>query len=86
MFNEDDDEQYYRETVYNEDYYLEKEEEMIGESNLELELERLEDEVISEMREAGLLMPALVKSGENISETNLPEPTNSSDDPGDLPF
>ena len=38
----DDDEKFYRETVYNEDYYLELENEMIRQSNLELDLERLE--------------------------------------------
>jgi hypothetical protein len=49
----EDDEKFYRETVYNEDYYLEQEQEMIRRSNLEFELERLEDEKIHEMREEG---------------------------------
>ncbi len=79
----DDDEQFYKDTAYNEDYYIEKEQEMIRQSNLELELARLEDESLLEMREEGLLKPTLVKSNENNSETN---PPNSSDDPGDLSF
>ena len=82
----EDDEQFYNKTVYNEDYYIEQEQEMIRESNLELELERLENEAIREMREEGLLRPTLVKPGENKSETNAPEPANPSDDPGDLSF
>jgi len=83
---QDDDEQFYKETVYNEDYYIEQEQEMIRQSNLELELERLEDIAIREMREEGLLRPTLVKPGENNPETNGPEPANSTDDPGELPF
>jgi hypothetical protein len=92
MFNDDDDnpqgddEQFYEGTVYNEDYYIEQEQEMIRQSNLELELERLEDGAIREMREEDLLRPTLVKPGENKSETNAPEPANPSDDPGELPF
>ena len=82
----EDDEQFYNNTVYNEDYYIEQEQEMIRESNLELELERLENESIREMREEGLLRPTLVKPGENKPETKEPEPANPSDDPGDLPF
>jgi len=86
MYDDDDDEQFYRETVYNEDYYREQEKEMLMQSNLELELERLEDEYIREMREEGLLRPTLVKPGENKPEQDAPTPANSSDDPGDLPF
>jgi len=78
---QDDDEQFYKETVYNEDYYIEQEQEMIRQSNLELE--RLEDRSIREMREKGLLRPTLVKSGENNPETNAPEPANSTDDQGE---
>jgi hypothetical protein len=57
---------------------------MIRQSNLELE--RLEDGSIREMREKGLLRPTLVKPVENNPETNAPEPANSTDDPGELPF
>jgi hypothetical protein len=70
----DDDEQFYRGTVYNEDYYIEQEQEMIRESNLEIEMERLEDEAIREIREKELLRPTLIKPGENKNETNAPEP------------
>jgi hypothetical protein len=93
MFNHDydedmfeDDEKFYRETVYNEDYYLEQEQEMIRQSNLELELERLDDENIREMREEGLLRPTLVRPGENEPEDNGLAPQSSSDDLADLPF
>jgi hypothetical protein len=83
---QDDDEQFYKETVYNEDYYIEQEQEMIRQSNLELELERLEDGSIREMREKGLLRPTLVKPSKNNPEINAPDPAHSSDDPGELPF
>jgi hypothetical protein len=80
IFNHDDDvEQFYRETVYNEDYYIEQEQEMIRQSNFELELERLEDENLREMREEGLLRPTLVRPGEN-------EPEDNADDLVNLPF
>jgi hypothetical protein len=81
-----DDEEFYRETVYNEEYYLEQEQELIRQSNLELELERLEDENMREMREEGLLRPTLVKPGENDSEESEPTSEGSSDDLADLPF
>lgn len=74
LYGSDDDEQFYRETVYNEDYYIEQEKEVIRQSNLDLELERLEDNYISEMREDGLLRPTLVKPGENKPEQDAPGP------------
>jgi hypothetical protein len=82
----EDDEQFYNKTVYNEDYYIERDQEIIRESNLELELESLENEALREMREEGLLRPTLIMLGENKPETKAPETANSSDDPGDLPF
>ena len=36
-----DDERFYEETVYNEEYYIERERELIRQANLELELEDL---------------------------------------------
>ena len=84
--NSANDEKFYKETVYNEDYYEEQEQEMIRQSNLELELDSLEDESMRELREEGLLRPTLVKPNENNSETNPPVPPNSSDDLGDLSF
>jgi hypothetical protein len=90
MFNHDyddeDDEKFYSETVYNEDYYIEQEQKMIRQSNLELELERLEEENIREMWEEGVLRPILVNPGDNKPEDNLPVAESSSDDPSDLPF
>ena len=58
-YPQEDDEQFYNETVYNEDYYIEHEREIISDSDLELELGRLENEAIREMREEGLLRPTV---------------------------
>jgi hypothetical protein len=85
-YDDEDDEKFYRETVYNEDYYIEQEQEMIRQSNLELELESLEDENIREMREEGLLRPTLVKPGQNNPEEDASAPESSTDDLADLPF
>lgn len=82
----DDDEQFYRETVYNEDYYIEQEKEALRQSNLEFELERLEDEYIIEVREVGLSRPVLIQSFEIKTDQNAQIPVNSSDGLGDLPF
>ena len=65
-YDYDDDEQFYEETVYNEEYYIEQERELIRQSNLDLELEERQ---IREIREEGLLRPVLIKSGESESET-----------------
>jgi hypothetical protein len=83
---DDGDEQFYRETVYNEDYYIEQEQELIRQSNLDLEIERLEDENMREMQEEGLFKPTLVRPGENEPEDNALAPESSSDDLADLPF
>jgi len=56
----DDDERFYRETVYNEDYYIVQEKELIRQSNLDLEHEKLEDENIRELREGGLLEESIM--------------------------
>jgi hypothetical protein len=82
----DDDEHFYGETIYNEDYYIEQEKELIRQSNLELELERLEDENIHEMREEGLHRPTFVRVSEKEPEDNVPAPESSSDDLPDLSF
>ena len=50
-YDYDDDERFYEETVYNEEYYIERERELIRQSNLDLELEELEERQIQEMRE-----------------------------------
>jgi hypothetical protein len=57
----DDDERFYEETVYNEEYYIEREQELIRQSNLDLELEELEERQIQEMREESLLRPVHIK-------------------------
>ena len=49
-YDYDDDERFYEETVYNEEYYVELERELIRQSNLDLELEELEEKHVREMR------------------------------------
>jgi len=58
-YDYDDDERFYEETVYNEEYYIERERELIRQSNLDLELEELEERQIQEMREEDRL-PSVV--------------------------
>ena len=60
---DDDDERFYEETVYNEEYYIERERELIRQASLELELEDLEQRHIREMGEEGLLPPVLIRPG-----------------------
>ena len=71
LYDYDDDERFYEETVYNEEYYIEQERELIRQSNLDLELEERE---MREMREEGLLRPVLIKPLENKSETEEESP------------
>jgi hypothetical protein len=74
LYDYDDDERFYEETAYNEEYYVERERELIRQSNLELELEELEEKHIREMREEGLLRPVLIKPGESESEAENDSP------------
>jgi len=84
QYDYDDDEGFYEETVYNEEYYIERERELIRQSNLELELEELEERHIREMGEEGLLPPVPIKPGESESETEVESPL---DQPADeIPF
>jgi hypothetical protein len=71
LYNYDDDERFYEETVYNEEYYIEQERELIRQSNLDLELEEKE---MREMREEGLLRPVRIKPLENKSEAEKESP------------
>jgi hypothetical protein len=81
---DDDDERFYEETVYNEEYYIERERKLIRQSNLDLKLEELEERHIREMREKGLLRPVLIKPGEVESEAEKNSPL---DQPaGEIPF
>src|SRR5262249_45382133 len=73
-YDYDDDERFYEETAYNEEYYIERERELIRQSNLDLELEKLEERHIREMREESLLRPALIKPGETDSEAEKESP------------
>ena len=65
-YDYDDDERFYEETAYNEEYYIERERDLIRQSNLDLELEERQ---IWEMREEGLLQPVLIKPGESEPES-----------------
>ena len=71
LYDYDDDERFYEETVYNEEYYIEQERELIRQSKLDLELEERE---MREMREEGLLRPFLIKPMENKSEVEKESP------------
>lgn len=83
-YDNDDDERFYEETAYNEEYYIEREQELIREANLDLELEELEEEHIRQMREEGLLRPTPIKPVENESESDTESPL---DQPADqIPF
>jgi len=84
LYDYDDDERFYEETAYNEEYYIDRERELIRQSNLGLELEELEERHIREMGEECLLRPALIKSGESESEV---ENESLLDQPaGEIPF
>ena len=79
-----DDERFYEETVYNEEYYIERERELIRRSNLDLELEELEEKHLRETHEEGLLRPVLIKPEVNGSEAEKESPL---DQPaGEIPF
>ena len=80
----DDDKQFYEETVYNEEYYIERERELIRQSNLDLELEEPEERQVWEMREEDLLRPVFNKPGENESEAEKDSPLNQLLD--EIPF
>jgi hypothetical protein len=80
----DDDERFYEETVYNEEHYIEQERELIRQSNLDLELEELEEKHLREMREERLRRPVLIKPGENESEVEKESPLNQQT--GEIPF
>jgi hypothetical protein len=83
-YDYDDDERFFEETAYNDEYYIERERELIRQSSLDLELEELEKRHIQEMREEGLLRPVLIKPGESESESEKESPL---DHPaGELPF
>ena len=71
LYDYDDDGRFYEETVYNEEYYIEQERELIRQSNLDLELEERD---MREMREEGLLRPVLIKPLENKSEAEKESP------------
>jgi len=83
-YDYNDDERFYEETVYNEEYYIEREQELIRQSNLDLELEELEERQIRRMSEEGLLRPVLIKPGESESETEKDSPLNQP--VGEIPF
>jgi hypothetical protein len=57
---------------------------LIRQSNLDLELEELEERQIREMREEGLLRPDLIKPEEIESEAEKESPLNQP--AGEIPF
>jgi hypothetical protein len=73
-YDYDDDERFYEETVYNEEYYIQRELKLIRQSNLELELEELGGRHIQDMREEGLPRPVLIMPRESESETEKDSP------------
>jgi hypothetical protein len=83
-YDYDDDERFYEETAYNEEYYIEREQELIRQSNLELEFEEIEERHIQEMREEGLLRPILIRDGKIVTDDEkellLDQPV------GEIPF
>jgi len=84
LYDYDDDEWFYEETVYNEEYYIERERELIRQSNLDLELEELEERQVREMPEEDLLRPVFNKPGENESEAEKELPLDQRE--VELPF
>jgi hypothetical protein len=84
QYDYDDDERFYEETAYNEEYYLERELELIRQSNLDLELEEFEERHIWEIGEEVLLSPVTIKPGESESKADKESPP---DQPaGEIPF
>ena len=75
---------YYEETVYNEERYIERERGLIRQSNLDLELEELEERHIRAIRDEGLLRPVPIKPGENESDAEMESPPDQS--AGEIPF
>jgi hypothetical protein len=84
QYDYDDDERFYEETAYNEEYYIERELELIRQSNLDLELEEPEERQVRETREEDLLRPVFNKPGENESEAEKDSPLNQFLD--EIPF
>ena len=65
LYDNNNDERLYEDTVYNEEYYRDREAELIRQSNLDLKLEELEERHIREMGEECLLLPVLIQPGES---------------------
>jgi hypothetical protein len=64
----EDDERFYEETARNEEYYIEWERELIRQSNLDLELEEIEEKHIRDICDEGLPQPIRIEPGESESE------------------
>jgi hypothetical protein len=82
-YDYNDDERFYEETAYNEEYYLERELELIRQSNLDLELEELEEIHLREIGEEVLLSPVPTKPGE--SESNAEKESPPDQPAGEIP-
>jgi hypothetical protein len=83
-YDYNDDERFYEETAYNEEYYIDRERELIRHSNLDLELEELEENHFREMHEEGLLRPVLIKPLESGPEAE--RESLADQPPGEIPF
>ena len=82
-YDYDDDERFHEETVYNEKYYIERERELIRQSNLDLELEELEEKHIRDTTEKSLPQPVLIKPVESESDAENESPLDKS--AGEIP-
>jgi hypothetical protein len=83
LYDCDDDERFYEETVYNEEYYIERERDLIRQSNLEIELEELEGKHIQDTPEESLPQPVFIKPVESQSDAENELPLNKS--AGEIP-
>jgi hypothetical protein len=84
LYDHDDDERFYEQTAYNDEYYIERERESIRQSNLEIELEEIEEKHIRGMGEGLLLRPVPINLGENESDAEMESPPDQS--AGEIPF
>ena len=75
LYDSDDDERFYEDAVYNEEYYTDRERELIRQSTRDLELEELEEKQFREMVEEGLLLPVLINPGESEPKAEEASPT-----------
>lgn len=86
QYDYDDNERFYEETAYNEEYYVERELELIRQSNLDLELEVLGERHIREMCEEGLLRPTATTIKPEESESMAKKESPVDQPASEFPF